>query len=176
MEMTIDQSTYEYEQQLKKIESFGSWTDFTRRDGLGSSAAKISEALKPGTFVEINDNKFQGHPVVILVKEDYEKLVKNSRTSLRARSVFVAIKQVLKPLRDILSKSADNSGAMHIQSSVETTIQLGLDLVKDIQPIHSSKEEYLSSEESGNENEGEVIIPGLPQSRADLDNGVAVEK
>ena len=32
----------------------------------------------------------------------------------------------------------------------------------------------LSSEES--ENEGEVIIPGLPQSRADLDKGVAVGK
>jgi hypothetical protein len=157
-------------EQLERADVVDSWTQFTRANGLGSSASRISEVLEAGKFIEVADRKFQGTPIVLLRKSDYEKLLINSRTSFRVKKLLGMIGQAIVSFKQH-KVDQETPSEIHI---IETTLSLGLELTQDIQPLYASREDYLSKN-SDAEVSGENDFD-LPASKSELEDGVSVEK
>jgi hypothetical protein len=157
-------------EQLERAEIVESWTQFTRTNGPGSSASRISEVLEAGKFIEVTDRKFQGTPVVLLRKSDYEKLLINSRTSFRVKKLLGMINQAIVSFK---RHKVDQETPSEI-NIIETTLSLGLELTQDIQPLYASREEYLSKNSEADVSEENDFE--LPASKSELEDGVSVEK
>ena len=150
---------------FKRCQQSVSWSDFVRVES-GSSAAKLSESLRAGTYIEINDRKFQGAPVVVVRKSDLERLQANSRISFRVKSVFAILKQAVTTLIKSSKGSVDQNELRIIYNSIE----LGVNLTLDFQPMYSSMNSYLSQELSDIEDDD--VDFDLPESRSALKEGV----
>jgi hypothetical protein len=156
-------------EQLQRAEFIDSWTQFTRAGGLGSSASKIAEVLEAGKFLEVSDRKFQGTPVVLLRKSDYEKLLINSRTSFRVKKLLAMLSQAILSFKQ-RCVTQETERELNV---IETTLSLGIELSQDVHPLYSSREAYLSA--SSENVSGEVDFD-LPSSKSALEDGVSVEK
>lgn len=157
-------------EQLECVEFIDSWTLFTRTGGFGSSASKIAEVLEAGKFIEVSDRKFQGTPIVLLRKSDYEKLLINSRTSFRIKKLLAMLNQAIVTFKR-RSLSQESESELNV---IETTLSLGLELTQDIQPLYPSREAYLSASLEAENAKSEEFE--LPSSKSGLEDGISVKK
>jgi hypothetical protein len=152
-------------EQLQRAEFIDSWTQFTGAGGLGSSASKIAEVLEAGKFLEVSDRKFQGTPVVLLRKSDYEKLLLNSRTSFRVKKLLAMLSRAVMSFK-LKYATQENERELNV---IETTLSLGIELSKDANPLYSSREAYLSA---SSEDASSEVDFNLPSSKSALKDGV----
>lgn len=140
---------------LELIEHGDSWSQFSREN----STVALADKLAAGGFVEINDKKFQGNPIVLLRKSDLEKLVTNSRATSRIKKMLFSISKTVMSFSDVKDPTA-------LMEAVLSQASLAVELAETPKPLYQSSEELLADEEDVAD---EV---NLPKSKEELTDGV----
>jgi len=140
---------------LALVDRKESWSQFSREN----SAVTLADKLAAGYFVEIDDKKFQGNPIVLLRKSDLEKMIIGSRATSRIKKMLFSISKT------VMSFDGAKDPVALFEAVMSQAI-LAIELAETPKPLYESSQELLADEEDV------VKEVKLPRSKEELADGV----